>query len=170
MNHGLAVNEEDSQIKGYGIESLLDPYTRYIDGKLIMVAEWDVQKNNLRKMFLKNNYFYFYSKGALRFSSPVPVKPWGYILDASHPPNSCMQERIENFGKFRGTELLNHNTQVSEDCLYLNVHAPAGNKEVNKYNFIWIYIQKGVIKHFFYSNTMKQEKGLTFLTSKTPYP
>jgi len=71
-------------------------------------------------------------KGSLRFSSPVPVKPWTNVLDASQRPNSCMQEKIENFGEFRGADLLNPNTKVTEDCLYLNIHAPADNKEVEQ--------------------------------------
>jgi hypothetical protein len=43
-----------------------------------------------------------------------------------------MQEKIENFGEFRGADLLNPNTKVTEDCLYLNIHAPADNKEVEQ--------------------------------------
>lgn len=63
--------------------------------------------------------------GTLRFRRPVPVEPWHGVLDATRKPNSCMQERYEYFPGFAGEEMWNPNTNVSEDCLYLNIWAPA---------------------------------------------
>ena len=66
----------------------------------------------------------------------MPVKPWPYVFDANKLPNACMQSRIEVFGNFSGTEVLNVKTPVSEDCLYLNVYAPADIQEVEIKSFV----------------------------------
>jgi para-nitrobenzyl esterase len=52
--------------------------------------------------------------GALRWESPQPVVPWQGIRDASTWPQACVQ--ITTSGALIGG---------SEDCLYLNVWAPA---------------------------------------------
>uniref|UniRef100_A0AAU6PBV9 Carboxylic ester hydrolase n=1 Tax=Protohermes xanthodes TaxID=1452977 RepID=A0AAU6PBV9_9NEOP len=62
--------------------------------------------------------------GPLRFRKPVPVDPWHGILDANVLPNSCYQERYEYFPGFEGEEMWNPNTNISEDCLYLNLWVP----------------------------------------------
>lgn len=62
--------------------------------------------------------------GPLRFRRPVPVDPWHGVLDATTLPNSCYQERYEYFPGFEGEEMWNPNTNVSEDCLYLNIWVP----------------------------------------------
>lgn len=62
--------------------------------------------------------------GPLRFRRPVPVDPWHGVLDASQLPNSCYQERYEYFPGFEGEDMWNPNTNVSEDCLYLNLWVP----------------------------------------------
>ncbi|XP_049842954.1 acetylcholinesterase-like isoform X1 [Schistocerca gregaria] len=62
--------------------------------------------------------------GPLRYRRPVPVDPWHGVLDATAMPNSCFQERYEYFPGFEGEEMWNPNTNVSEDCLYLNVWVP----------------------------------------------
>lgn len=38
--------------------------------------------------------------GPLRFRKPVPAEPWHGVLDATHPPNCCVQERYEYFQVF----------------------------------------------------------------------
>lgn len=62
--------------------------------------------------------------GPLRFRKPVPIDPWHGVLDATSLPNSCFQERYEYFPGFEGEEMWNPNTNVSEDCLYLNIWVP----------------------------------------------
>ncbi|XP_049305382.1 acetylcholinesterase isoform X1 [Bactrocera dorsalis] len=61
----------------------------------------------------------------LRFRKPVPAEPWHGVLDATRLPATCVQERYEYFPGFSGEEIWNPNTNVSEDCLYINVWAPA---------------------------------------------
>ena len=59
--------------------------------------------------------------GELRFKKPVPIDPWQGVYEARRLPNSCQQERYDVFPGFRGEEMWNPNTPISEDCLYLNV-------------------------------------------------
>nr|ADN37668.1 acetylcholinesterase [Exorista sorbillans] len=60
----------------------------------------------------------------LRFRKPVPAEPWHGVLDATRLPATCVQERYEYFPGFSGEEIWNPNTNVSEDCLYINIWAP----------------------------------------------
>ncbi|EZA56450.1 Acetylcholinesterase [Ooceraea biroi] len=62
--------------------------------------------------------------GPLRFRKPLPIEPWHGILNATTLPNSCFQERYEYFPGFEGEEMWNPNTNISEDCLYLNIWVP----------------------------------------------
>ena len=62
--------------------------------------------------------------GPLRFRKPLPIEPWHGVLNATTLPNSCFQERYEYFPGFEGEEMWNPNTNISEDCLYLNVWVP----------------------------------------------
>ncbi|XP_057204081.1 crystal protein [Triplophysa rosa] len=50
--------------------------------------------------------------GVKRWASPSPASPWTYIYDATFPRPACMQVCAGEF------------SQVSEDCLYLNVFVP----------------------------------------------
>ena len=62
--------------------------------------------------------------GNLRFKKPVPIKGWDDILNATELPNTCYQLRDSVFEDFPGAEMWNPNTNVSEDCLYLNIWVP----------------------------------------------
>ena len=54
--------------------------------------------------------------GALRWQAPRPAAPWDGVRDATHTGNRCAQ----NASPMAGTA-----GSTSEDCLYLNVTAPA---------------------------------------------
>ena len=78
--------------------------------------------------------------GELRFRKPVPIDPWQGVLDARRLPNSCQQERYDVFPGFRGEEMWNPNTPISEDCLYLNVWVPASRRRTGGATvLVWIY-------------------------------
>jgi para-nitrobenzyl esterase len=59
--------------------------------------------------------------GPLRWKPPQPVRPWSRPLDASRPGPACMQAVPK-----AGTNLGGYAGPVSEDCLTLDVTAPAG--------------------------------------------
>ncbi|XP_063349272.1 cholinesterase-like [Pelmatolapia mariae] len=66
--------------------------------------------------------------GKLRFRAPEPVEKWDGVKDATKFPNSCYQMPDTAFPGFKGIEMWNPNTPLSEDCLYLNVWSPRFNK------------------------------------------
>ncbi|UMM18214.1 hypothetical protein L5515_014382 [Caenorhabditis briggsae] len=60
-----------------------------------------------------------------RFRKPREKKQWKKLFDATKPANACFQTRDNYNTSFWGSEMWNANTQISEDCLYLNIWAPA---------------------------------------------
>ncbi|KAM9452560.1 acetylcholinesterase-like isoform 9-T10 [Salvelinus alpinus] len=62
--------------------------------------------------------------GELRFRPPQPADGWTGVLHATRYPNSCLQPQDTLFPGFRGAEMWNPNTKMSEDCLYLNIWTP----------------------------------------------
>lgn len=82
--------------------------------------------------------------GELRFKKPVKVDAWNDILDANKQPNSCEQPKLNTFPGFVGESQWNANTEISEDCLYLNVWVPEWGRDESRLNpqmdvMIWIY-------------------------------
>uniref|UniRef100_A0A7N8XT93 Carboxylic ester hydrolase n=1 Tax=Mastacembelus armatus TaxID=205130 RepID=A0A7N8XT93_9TELE len=82
--------------------------------------------------------------GELRFRAPEPAERWEGIKDATKFPNSCYQMPDTNFPGFKGAEMWNPNTPLSEDCLYLNVWAPPFTKSQSQPSplaavLVWIY-------------------------------
>jgi len=79
-------------------------------------------------------------KGQLRFKRPVKKADWNSTFDASKQPNACMQLPDLSFGNFSGSQMWNPNTNISEDCLYLNVYSPRARSSSEKLPvLIWIY-------------------------------
>ncbi|XP_027731960.1 cholinesterase [Vombatus ursinus] len=76
--------------------------------------------------------------GQLRFQKPHPRSKWSDIWDATKYSNSCYQNIDDSFPGFPGSEMWNPNTELSEDCLYLNVWVPAP-KPKNATVMVWIY-------------------------------
>ncbi|CRK86983.1 CLUMA_CG000796, isoform A [Clunio marinus] len=68
---------------------------------------------------------------SLRFRKPVPAEPWhgGFMMQQDYHPRAFKKgetiSSYEYFPGFAGEEMWNPNTNVSEDCLYLNIWAPA---------------------------------------------
>nr|XP_048284628.1 carboxylesterase 5A isoform X1 [Myodes glareolus] len=63
--------------------------------------------------------------GDLRFSSPRPAIPWLNLREATSYPSLCFQnpEWLATYQKV--LQVHYPKFEVSEDCLYLNIHAPA---------------------------------------------
>lgn len=77
--------------------------------------------------------------GYLRFRHPRPVRKWDGVYNATRLPNSCYQEPDLNFGPdFYGSTVWNSPTNVSEDCLYLNVFVPRPRQRKMAV-MVWIY-------------------------------
>lgn len=63
--------------------------------------------------------------GKYRFRHPKPVDKWDGIFNASSFSSSCYQVNDTYFGSdFRGSNMWNANTPLSEDCLKLNIWLP----------------------------------------------
>lgn len=76
--------------------------------------------------------------GRLRFRHPRPAEKWDGILNATKLPNSCVQIYDEVFGNFSGATMWNPNTELSEDCLYVNVVTPHPRPS-NAAVMVWIF-------------------------------
>lgn len=74
--------------------------------------------------------------GDLRFRLPQSAEEWIGIKETKTQPNTCIQLSDTLFEGFEGSEMWNPNTEVSEDCLYLNIWAPRRN---DSQTMIWIY-------------------------------
>ncbi|CEF63281.1 Acetylcholinesterase [Strongyloides ratti] len=78
--------------------------------------------------------------GNLRFRKPLPKKPWRHVLNATTPPNACVQSLDTYFGDFFGADSWNCHGPLSEDCLYLNIYIPNEIDSTKKLAvLIWIY-------------------------------
>lgn len=98
--------------------------------------------------------------GELRFKPPVAAEKFETTYDATSLPNACVQvhhflqidknhnlyefqDKFEFFNGFAGEVKWNANTNISEDCLYLNIWVP--EDVVNKKDqelasvLFWIY-------------------------------
>jgi para-nitrobenzyl esterase len=71
--------------------------------------------------------------GELRWRPPQPQAAWQGVRDATVMQHDCMQMPAPSEAAPGGT------TTPSEDCLYLNVWTPAGNRGAHLPVMVWIY-------------------------------
>ncbi|CAG7719329.1 unnamed protein product [Allacma fusca] len=103
----------------------------------------------LKKTVVGKDVFVYYGipfakppVGDLRFKKPEKNEPWDGVYNAVNLPNTCYQEKYYSFPGFRGEEMWNPTTNISEDCLYMNLWAPktAVHRPEKKLPIlVWIY-------------------------------
>jgi para-nitrobenzyl esterase len=70
--------------------------------------------------------------GNLRWQPPVPVRAWSGVRKADKFGAHCMQGQVFGDIVFRGAEM-------SEDCLYLTVWAPARPESKRLPVYVWFH-------------------------------
>ncbi|XP_013394565.1 liver carboxylesterase 1-like [Lingula anatina] len=71
--------------------------------------------------------------GHLRFRKPAPKKPWTRTIDATEYGPSCTQIVLP------GMIISLSHTDISEDCLNLNVYVPVSENTAPKAVMVWIH-------------------------------
>ncbi|XP_032748098.1 acylcarnitine hydrolase-like [Rattus rattus] len=68
--------------------------------------------------------------GPLRFAPPEAPEPWSGVRDATSQPAMCLQnlDMLDEVG-LPDMKMILSSTPMSEDCLYLNIYAPAHARE-----------------------------------------
>ncbi|WP_083684414.1 carboxylesterase/lipase family protein [Massilia putida] len=78
--------------------------------------------------------------GALRWRPPQPVLPWHGVLQADRYGAACVQSAIADDSIMRQFSFAEPpECALSEDCLYLNVWAPAGKALADLPVIVWVY-------------------------------
>ncbi|PAV84171.1 hypothetical protein WR25_17173 [Diploscapter pachys] len=75
--------------------------------------------------------------GRLRFIPPKPLHHFDGVFDTREPSPACYQVRDEYNRSFWGSEMWNANTQISENCLFMSIWAPAD--VVNVPVMVWLF-------------------------------
>ncbi|XP_006764405.2 PREDICTED: carboxylesterase 5A isoform X1 [Myotis davidii] len=77
--------------------------------------------------------------GPLRFTNPKPASPWNGIRNATSYPNLCFQNSEWLFSNQHILRVRYPEFGVSEDCLYLNIYAPARADTGSKFPvMVWL--------------------------------
>lgn len=78
--------------------------------------------------------------GELRFAPPQPVEPWTGKRDATMLSKACYAYLFSGFDVTNpAAKLWTNNTEMSEDCLYLNVWTPFSTNDGPKTVMVWIF-------------------------------
>ncbi|KAM5262852.1 pyrethroid hydrolase Ces2e-like [Ctenodactylus gundi] len=111
-------------------------HTGQVRGSLIQVTESDVGVHTFLGIpFAKPPV------GPLRFAPPEAPLPWSGVRDGtSHPPTCPQNDDLMSGDGMRLFNLTLPALSMSEDCLYLNIYAPAhANEGSNLPVMVWIH-------------------------------
>jgi para-nitrobenzyl esterase len=100
--------------------------------------------------------------GDLRWKAPQPVHAWAGTRKANSFAPACMQP-IGDLAKITGSP-----TDVSEDCLYLNVWTSAKNESERRPVMVWIYgggFIGGMTSVPIYDGTKLAQKGVVLVSA-----
>lgn len=98
--------------------------------------------------------------GDVRWRPPQPVKPWVGVRKADAFGPGPMQDA-------RFAAMMGSSTNLSEDCLYLNVWTPAKNADENLPVMVWIYggaFVSGMTSVSVYDGTKLAQKGVVLVS------
>ena len=70
--------------------------------------------------------------GELRWKSPISIRPWNDVKQTTEFGNSCMQD-------LDMARSMGDTSEISEDCLFLNVWSPAKRASDRLPVLVWIY-------------------------------
>jgi para-nitrobenzyl esterase len=104
--------------------------------------------------------------GDLRWKAPQPVKPWHAVRACTAFGPSPMQREPAPFSMWT-EEFLIAKSPIGEDCLYLNVWAPAGRAGEKKPVLVWIYgggFNSGGSSAPIYDGEAMARKGIVFVS------
>ncbi len=104
--------------------------------------------------------------GELRWRAPQPVVPWSGVRSCVAFGASPMQTSPAPFGPW-SAEFLIPNEPISEDCLYLNVWAPAQSRTKKLPVLVWIYgggFGSGGSGCAIYDGEAMARKGIVFVS------
>ncbi len=111
----------------YDKELLVNTQNGYVRGRRLNLDRnfQEVARSKRRRKYRLNAWLGIpYAEppiGEHRFRRSEPVHNWEGIKNTTKLPHSCFQLPDTIFPGFWGTELWNANTEVNEDCLYLNI-------------------------------------------------
>ena len=77
--------------------------------------------------------------GNMRFRRAERVENWRGVRETTELPPTCPHFNDTSFDRMPGVEMWNPNTRLSEDCLYLNVWAPAKKSKKPRAVMVWIF-------------------------------
>jgi para-nitrobenzyl esterase len=98
--------------------------------------------------------------GELRWKAPQPVKPWTSVKKADSFGPGCMQDTSM-------AAKMGMPTEVSEDCLYLNVWTAANKRDEKRPVMVWIYggaFAGGMTSAPLYDGTRLAKKGVVLVS------
>ncbi|XP_014783286.1 cholinesterase 2 [Octopus bimaculoides] len=118
----------------YAQDPIIDTTTGKIKGSTISVQNVDLD------VFL-GIPFAKPPVGNLRFRRPEPIERWSGIKDTKQHVAACVQPENKKYDHLEGSEIWKIKTNISEDCLYLNIWAPTESRKSrsNLTTMIWIY-------------------------------
>jgi para-nitrobenzyl esterase len=99
--------------------------------------------------------------GELRWRAPQPVPPWSGVKKADTFAPGCVQDA-------RLSTMMGGSTNLSEDCLYLNVWTPAKVKNEKLPVMVWIYgggFAGGMTGIPLYDGTKFAQKGVVLVST-----
>ncbi|CAI9727867.1 cholinesterase 2-like [Octopus vulgaris] len=118
----------------YALDPIIDTTTGKIKGSTISALKVDLD------VFL-GIPFAKPPVGNLRFRRPEKIERWSGIKETKEHVAACVQPVSKKYDDLKGSEIWKIKTNISEDCLYLNIWVPSEARTLrsNLTTMIWIH-------------------------------